>query len=55
MAKITKEIAIVRDSKTGLWKMQFTTGGELPQALTGLFTTEQRASIVKQSFLENRK
>lgn len=38
-----KEIVTEIDRKTSLHKIKFTTGGELPQALQGLFTSQALA------------
>lgn len=50
-----KEIDIVVDNKTAHYKIQFKTGGELPQELTGLFTSTYKAIEAINRYLGNRK
>ena len=38
-----KEIEILRDKSTAQYKIQFTTGGELPLELSGIFTNQTYA------------
>jgi hypothetical protein len=47
-----KEIQIVRDPKTAHIKIQFGSGGELPQELTGFYTSEAFASRAIVGYLE---
>ena len=50
-----KELAIVRCPKTAHLNIQFTTGGELPQELSGIYTSEAFAKKAITSYLENKK
>lgn len=50
-----KEISIVNAPGTGHYKIQFTQGGELPNELTGLFTSSAVAQVAVQSYLLNNK
>lgn len=47
-----KEIKIVIDPKTAHYKIQFTSGGELPDALSGLYTTSDKAAIAAITYIE---
>ena len=47
-----KEIQIVRDFKTAHIKIQFGSGGELPQELSGFYTSEAFASKAIVGYLE---
>jgi hypothetical protein len=47
-----KEIQIVRDPKTAHIKIQFGSGGELPQELSGFYTSESFASRAIVGYLE---
>jgi hypothetical protein len=47
-----KEIQIVRDPKTAHIKIQFGSGGELPQELSGFYTSEAFASRAIVGYLE---
>jgi hypothetical protein len=47
-----KEIQIVRDPKTAHIKIQFGSGGELPQELSGFYTSESFASRTIVGYLE---
>ena len=46
-----KEIAIYNDPVTAHIKIKFTTGGELPRELTGIFTTPARAKQAVEGYL----
>lgn len=48
-----KEIQLVRNGNH--IKMQFGSGGELPQDLSGLFTNETAAEIAIIKYLDNTK
>lgn len=48
-----KEIQIVRNGTTSAYKIQFGSGGELPQALEGMFTNERSAIAAINVYLEN--
>ena len=50
-----KEVAIVNAPGTGHYKIQFTTGGELPQSLTGLYTSAFEAEKAARSYVELSK
>jgi hypothetical protein len=50
-----KEIKIVNAPGTGHYKIQFTQGGELPQELTGFFTSSAVAQVAVQTYLLNNK
>ena len=50
-----KEIAIVNAPGTGHYKIQFTTGGELPQVLTGLYTSAFEADKAARNYVEQSK
>lgn len=46
-----KEIQVVRDPKTSMFRVQFATGGELPQILSGIFTTERFAKVAVVDYI----
>jgi hypothetical protein len=50
-----KEIAVVNQPGTGHYKIQFTSGGELPEELSGLYTTTNSANIAIVSYIERQK
>lgn len=50
-----KEIAIVNAPGTGHYKIQFTTGGEIPQSLSGLYTSAFEAEKAARSYVELSK
>lgn len=50
-----KVIQLVRNNKTAQINIQFTSGGELPEELTGLFTTERFAELAVNAYLEKTK
>jgi len=50
-----KEIQLVRCPKTAHIKIQFGSGGELPQDLSGLFTDERSAELAVNKYLDNTK
>lgn len=52
--KAGKEIALIICPKTNHIKLQFTSGGELPEELTGLFTSEREAEKVITQYLERK-
>ena len=49
-----KEINIVRDKQTPHLKIQFASGGELPQELDGIFTSEVFAKSAIESYLSKQ-
>jgi len=50
-----KEIKIVNAPGTGHYQIQFTQGGELPQELTGLYTSSAVAQVAVRNYLLNNK
>lgn len=48
-----KEIGIVRDPVTAFFKIQFKSGGELPQRLQGMFTSERFAEVAVIDYLNS--
>lgn len=50
-----KEIQLVRCNKTSHIKIQFGSGGELPVALSGLFTDERNAELAINLYLDQTK
>lgn len=50
-----KEIAIVNAPGTGHYKIQFTSGGEIPQSLSGLYTSISAAEKAAISYVELSK
>lgn len=50
-----KKIQMFICPKTAHIKVQFNPGGELPEELSGLFTTERQAEISIKSYLEKHK
>ena len=46
-----KEINVVRDQRSPHLKIQFATGGELPQELSGIFTSEPFAENAIKEYL----
>lgn len=53
-AKKTKNLEIVMKHGTGLYKVQYEGGGQLPLELTGAFTDRSKAEIAVEFYLENR-
>lgn len=49
-----KEIQIVPDGR-GMYKIQFTTGGELHQVISGLYTSEREAEKAVLYFLSMKE
>lgn len=49
-----KELKVV-SSGTGYYKIQFTTGGELPEHLSGLYTSSNLAYIDAVKYVERSK
>ena len=50
-----KEINVIRDQGSPHLKIQFATGGQLPEELSGIFTSEVFAESAVESYLENQK
>ena len=50
-----KEIQVVRDKQTAQYKIQFGSGGELPEELTGIFTNELFAETAINQYLEKQQ
>lgn len=50
-----KEIESYRCSQSAQWKIKFTSGGELPEELTGIFTTDKFAEIAINKYLEKQE
>ena len=50
-----KEVVVVNKPGTGHYKVQFTSGGELPAELSGFFTKEHMANMAIFRYLENKK
>ena len=50
-----KEIKIVNAPGTGHYQIQFTQGGELPQELTGFYTSSAVAQVAVCNYLLNNK
>lgn len=50
-----KEIQLVRNNKTAQINIQFGSGGELPDELKGLYTSERFAEQAVVSYLEKTK
>lgn len=50
-----KEINIVRDAKTAHLKIQFSTGGEIPEMLDGFYTSHTQAQKAINKYLESKK
>jgi|DEB0MinimDraft_3_1074331.scaffolds.fasta_scaffold57946_2 hypothetical protein len=50
-----KELKIVNAPGTGHYKIQFTQGGELPQELTGFYTSSAVAQVAVRNYLLNNK
>lgn len=48
-----KELEVVNKPGTGHYKIQFTSGGELPEYLTGLYTTVSLADIAIIQYIKN--
>jgi hypothetical protein len=48
-----KELQIITDPQTAHIKVQFKEGGQLPEELSGLFTSKAIAEIAIQSYLLN--
>ena len=50
-----KEIQIFRDPVSAQYKIQFGSGGELPEELTGIFTNELFAETAINKYLEKQE
>lgn len=50
-----KEIKVAFDNKNGLYKVFFGSGGELPEELAGLFTSDKEANIAILKYLDRTK
>ena len=50
-----KKIQMKIHPNTVLIKLEFATGGELPQDLSGLFTTEREATIAINRYLSKQE
>ena len=50
-----KEIQIFRDKASAQYKIQFSSGGELPEELTGIFTNELFAETAINKYLEKQE
>lgn len=50
-----KEIVVVNQPGTGHYKIQFTSGGELPESLSGLYTTVSTANLDIIKYIEIQK
>lgn len=50
-----KELKVVIDPKTAHYKLQFTSGGELPVELTGLYTSAAVATLDAIKYIERNK
>jgi hypothetical protein len=49
-----KEVQVIPNGK-GAYKIQFATGGELPEYLSGLYTSSRQAAIAAKSYVETTK
>jgi hypothetical protein len=49
-----KEIQIYIDPKTAFRKLSFTSGGELPEQLSGIFTSEREAMRAVNDYVASR-
>lgn len=50
-----KEVQIYRDTVSAQYKIQFGSGGELPEELTGIFTNELFAETAINKYLEKQE
>ena len=50
-----KEIESYRCPQSAQWKIKFTSGGELPEELTGIYTTDKFAEIAINKYLEKQE
>ena len=50
-----KEIQIFRDKQSAQYKIQFGSGGELPEELTGIFTNQLFAETAINKYLEKQE
>lgn len=50
-----KEICIFNDPINAHIKIKFTSGGELPQELSGIFTTPARAKMAVENYLRKEE
>lgn len=48
-----KELEVVNKPGTGHYKIQFTSGGELPESLSGIYTTVSVADIAITHYIKN--
>jgi hypothetical protein len=49
-----KELTVVKNG-TGLFKLQFTSGGELPKELAGLFTSPSEADKTMRMYVARKE
>lgn len=47
-----KELVVVNQKGTGHYKIQFTSGGELPEYLSGLYTSVATAQIAANQYIK---
>ena len=50
-----KVIELVRDPRSNLWKVQFTSGGQIPEALAGVYTNETFGNTAIASYLAEQE
>jgi hypothetical protein len=50
-----KELTVINQPGTGHYKIQFTSGGELPEYLSGLYTKVSTAEVAITHYIENLK
>ena len=50
-----KEINIVRDKQTPHLKIQFASGGQLPEELSGIYTSESFAEEAVQGYISRQE
>lgn len=50
-----KELGIYRVANTALYKIAFTSGGELPKALEGMYTSPSKAMTAIEGYLATHK
>lgn len=49
-----KELQVIPNGR-GYYKLQFTTGGELPESLSGLYTSSSIATLEATKYVERSK
>jgi hypothetical protein len=50
-----KDVAAYVDKTSSMYRVKFVQGGEIPECLEGIFTSEEKANIAIRSYIESDK